>query len=357
VSTVSWPSARITVSASRVSNRPVPWGRPCSSSSWISTVRSVPSIELMVRSQLIIGCPPPRRPAPRTRARASGRGCGGRRSRCRRLRAGGRRGRRPSRCCRRRTPRRARRGGAACPTRRRAGSSTASMTREASCVGDVDAAGQVGTDGDEDGVEGPVAISASRSSTRWPCSMTTPRSRAGDLGVEHGARQAVGRDAVAHHPARLAPDVADRHRRARGARGGRPRTARSGRADDEDAVAGGRRWRVEGPALLDGLVAEEPLDGVDGHGAVELGTVARGSRRGGSRPGRGWREGVVERQPAPGGLGVAGLARASHAWMFSPAGQPALHGGRRSTWRRRKGGGTREGADVAAPSWWISNLG
>ncbi len=50
---LAWPSARMTVSASSVSNLPVPCGRPSSSSSWISTVRSASPIELMVRSQLI----------------------------------------------------------------------------------------------------------------------------------------------------------------------------------------------------------------------------------------------------------------------------------------------------------------
>jgi hypothetical protein len=49
---VSWPRARITVSAASFSNRPVPRGLPFSSSSMISTVRSS-STSVMVRSQFI----------------------------------------------------------------------------------------------------------------------------------------------------------------------------------------------------------------------------------------------------------------------------------------------------------------
>ena len=50
---VSCPSARMTVSAERVSNRPVGCGKPDSSSSITSTCISEPSISLIVRSQLI----------------------------------------------------------------------------------------------------------------------------------------------------------------------------------------------------------------------------------------------------------------------------------------------------------------
>ena len=50
---VSWPSARITVSAASVSNRPVGCGNPDSSSSITSTCSSGPSNAVIVRSQLI----------------------------------------------------------------------------------------------------------------------------------------------------------------------------------------------------------------------------------------------------------------------------------------------------------------
>ena len=50
---VSCPSARITVSAARVSMRPVGCGKPDSSSSITSTCSSGPSKAVIVRSQLI----------------------------------------------------------------------------------------------------------------------------------------------------------------------------------------------------------------------------------------------------------------------------------------------------------------
>ena len=55
---LSWPSARITVSAASVSNRPVGCGNPFSSSSIASIVSSGPSNAVIVRSQLI--CTPSR---------------------------------------------------------------------------------------------------------------------------------------------------------------------------------------------------------------------------------------------------------------------------------------------------------
>ena len=50
---VSWPSARITVSAVSASNRPVGRGYPAESSSIASTVSSGPSNAVIVRSQWI----------------------------------------------------------------------------------------------------------------------------------------------------------------------------------------------------------------------------------------------------------------------------------------------------------------
>ena len=49
----SWPTARITVSAARLSKRPVGCGKPFSSSSIVSTVSSGPSTAVIVLSQLI----------------------------------------------------------------------------------------------------------------------------------------------------------------------------------------------------------------------------------------------------------------------------------------------------------------
>src|ERR1035437_6105859 len=59
VVSVSWPSARITVSASSVSNRPVGCGNPDSSSSMTSTCSCSPSKALIVRRPFIRAHPPP----------------------------------------------------------------------------------------------------------------------------------------------------------------------------------------------------------------------------------------------------------------------------------------------------------
>jgi hypothetical protein len=52
------------------------------------------------------------------------------------------------------------------------------------------------------------------------------------------------------------------------------RQARRPRADDQHALAALLRRNREGPLLLDGLVAEETLDGVNADGLVDLPTIA-----------------------------------------------------------------------------------
>ena len=179
----------------------------------------------------------------------------------------------------------------------------------------------------------PSRRSASRSSTRW--SAVDPHAQRRDpvdLAVEHVARQPVGGDAVAHHPARLGARVADLDLVAEPGQvvGGR-QPARPG-ADDEHPPAAARRRRVERPAALEREVAEEPLDRVDRDRAVELGAVAGGLARVVADPAVDRRERVVGRpaRATPRSCRPA-LTCASQAWMFSPAGQPALHGGSRST--------------------------
>jgi hypothetical protein len=98
------------------------------------------------------------------------------------------------------------------------------------------------------------------------------------LGVEHFARQAVLRDAKAHHAAGIGPasrTVTSWPSRAQVVCRRQPRG--SG-ADDQHPLAvsvGGWR-RTSSP--LDGLVAEEALDRVDADRLVELGPVAGGSQ-------------------------------------------------------------------------------
>ena len=141
---------------------------------------------------------------------------------------------------------------------------------------DVGALAQVRTDGDEGGVEAPVAhrgleVVHPAVEVQLDAHGEDPP----DLGVEHVARQPVGRDAEAHHPAGARPGVVDRHRVAeqRQVIGGRQ--ARGAGADDEDALARAGRRRRDRPAAPDRLVAEEALDGVDPDGLVELAAVAR----------------------------------------------------------------------------------
>ena len=97
-----------------------------------------------------------------------------------------------------------------------------------------------------------------------------------DLGIEHVARQPVGRDAEAHHAAGHRPGFEDRHLVAEAAQVVGGGEAGGPGADDQNALAGGLGGRVEGPALLDRLVADEALDRVDADRLVELPAVAGG---------------------------------------------------------------------------------
>ena len=99
------------------------------------------------------------------------------------------------------------------------------------------------------------------------------------FGIEHVAGQPVARNAVPHHPAGRRARVADLDLVAE------PRQVVGGgqtagpRADDQDPLTGpDGRW-FEHPAALPGQVAEEPLDRVDRHRAVEMGSVADGFTR------------------------------------------------------------------------------
>lgn len=80
---------------------------------------------------------------------------------------------------------------------------------------------------------------------------------------------------------------------------GSGKSARPG-ADDEHplATAGGRR--IERPASLPRKVAEEPLDRMDRHGAVEIGAIADGFTRVITDPSVDCSEGIVRNQLAPG---------------------------------------------------------
>ena len=154
-----------------------------------------------------------------------------------------------------------------------------------------------------------------------------------DLGVEHVARQPVLRDAEAHHAAGAAGRPRGSSPRGRGGAGDRrPRGPTGRRRRPARACRDSRARRRELPAALDRLVAEEALDRVDADRLVELAAVAGAlagviadaahDRRAAGCPRSARARPPRSRRPRRG---------YSQPWMFSPAGQAWLHGGRRST--------------------------
>ena len=121
-----------------------------------------------------------------------------------------------------------------------------------------------------------------------------------DLGVEHFARRAEARDAVAHHAAELLVLVEDRDgvallRELVGAgQAGRPA------ADHGDLLAGRRLGRRERELVRDRVLAEEVLDRVDADVVLDLVAVAAGLARRRADAAHHRRERVRLGQPAPG---------------------------------------------------------
>ena len=108
--------------------------------------------------------------------------------------------------------------------------------------GDLDAVGEVRADGGEARVEAPV-VHGSRCvlDPRSGLDLHAHPDDARDLGVEHLAREAVPRDAVAHHPAQVRRRLADRHGVPEAREVVRGREAARPAADDEDVLARRRR--------------------------------------------------------------------------------------------------------------------
>ena len=117
---------------------------------------------------------------------------------------------------------------------------------------DIGALGDMRADRQEGRVVAALAIVASMSSTlAFEFELDAHVDDARDLGVEHVARQAVFRDAEAHHAAGHRAGLADRHLMAETAQmigGGQAR--RTG-ADDQHALAARRAAAVERPAFCD----------------------------------------------------------------------------------------------------------
>ena len=168
---------------------------------------------------------------------------------------------------------------------------------------DVGPPADVGADGEERGVEA-AGLHLVRDVAYRPVQLERHAhiEDARNLGVKHVPGEPVLRDAIAHHPAGRAARVEDgdlmpQHREVVGGR--QPGGAGS---DDQDLLAGRRGIGLDGPALLDGLVPEEPLHRVDADGGVELGPVADRLARVVADPSHDRREGVVQHDLVPGAV-------------------------------------------------------
>ncbi len=132
----------------------------------------------------------------------------------------------------------------------------------------------------EHGIEAPVGLLLQHVHNRTvQADIDTEADDACDLGIEHFPRQSIFRNPEVHHAAGHRPAFVDRDRMSAPREvpcGGE--AARTG-ADDEDPFAGGTRWRVDRPLLLEREISDETLDGMDGHRFVDLVAVAGGFAR------------------------------------------------------------------------------
>ena len=174
--------------------------------------------------------------------------------------------------------------------------------------GDVDPLGQVRANRHEHGVEGALAALRVEVLDRVVAGHPHPERReAIDLGADHVAWQPVGRDSVAHHPARLGAGVANLDLVSEtGQMGGGGQPARPG-ADHQHPLATAHARRVKAPRLLQGQVAQEALDPVNRQRAVQIGAIADALARVVADPAVDRRERVVHGQHAPGLLVLAVL--------------------------------------------------
>ena len=95
-----------------------------------------------------------------------------------------------------------------------------------------------------------------------------------DLGLEQGARHAVGGNAEVHHAARDRAGIADLDLVPEAGEVVAGGDARGPGAHHQHPLARALRRTLEAPAVLDRGIAEEALDGVDADRAVELRAVA-----------------------------------------------------------------------------------
>jgi hypothetical protein len=128
-----------------------------------------------------------------------------------------------------------------------------------------------------------------------------------DLVVQHVPREPIGRDAVAHHPARLRARVANLDLVAELRQViGRRQPARA-TADHQHPLAARRCRRLERPVMLARQIAEESLHRVDRDGAVEVRPITAGFARVVAHPSMDRGKRVVVHEHAPGSLVLSRL--------------------------------------------------
>ena len=198
--------------------------------------------------------------------------------------------------------------------------------------GDIDTLREVSADRDEDGVEVPFgSFGLEVLNSMVARDEHTQVADAAHLRVKHVTWQPVCGNPVAHHPAGQSTRIADLNRMtAPGQVICRGETARAG-ADDQDSLASRRRGRRELPTLLEGFVTEETLDRVDRNRAVQLSPVAHDFAWVVAHASMNCWKRVVGDQFEPCVVVATCLGVSEPRLDVFPAGQPALHGGSRST--------------------------
>jgi hypothetical protein len=134
----------------------------------------------------------------------------------------------------------------------------------------------VRTDGDEDGIESTVTPGALEiiDATVLLDANADPAQPI-DLAIQHIARQAIGRNAIAHHAAGRTGCIMDVDFMTEA--GEVPGGGEAGRASayDQNTTPAGCRMERRQPALGHGAIAEKTFHGVDRDRAIESFTIAR----------------------------------------------------------------------------------
>ena len=120
-----------------------------------------------------------------------------------------------------------------------------------------------------------------------------------DLGVQHLARRAEARDAVAHHPAQMLVLVEYRDLMAAARELVRTRQPRRSAADHRDLLAAVGGHGSEGELVGDRVLAEEVLDRIDADVVLDLVAIAAGFARRRAYAAHHRRERIGVGQPAP----------------------------------------------------------